>query len=44
MRKRILKIMMLRRRKKKQGFLSLRQLKRLSIAKSSFLAFNLHTL
>jgi hypothetical protein len=45
-RRRILKMMMLRRRKRKkrQAHLSLRQLGRLSMAKSNFLAFDLHTL
>jgi hypothetical protein len=49
MRRRILKMMMLRRRKRRrrrrrQGPLSLRQPGRLSVARSTFLAFNLHTL
>jgi hypothetical protein len=44
--RRILKTMMLRRRKRKrrQAHLSLRQLRRLSVAKRIFLAFDLHTL
>jgi len=44
MRRRILKMIMLRRRKRRQGPLSLRQPRRLSAARSTFLAFNLHTL
>ena len=48
MRRRILKMMMMlrrrRRRRKMQGPLSLRQPGRLSVARSTFLAFNLHTL
>ena len=49
MRRRILKMMMMlrrrrRSRRKMQGPLSLRQPGRLSVARSTFLAFNLHTL
>ena len=44
-RRSILKIIMLRRkRKRRQAHSSLRQLRRLSIAKSNFLAFDLYTL
>jgi hypothetical protein len=44
--RRILKTMMLRRRKRKrrQARLSLRQLRRLSAARSTFLAFDLRTI
>jgi ABC-type branched-subunit amino acid transport system ATPase component len=44
-RRRILKMITLRgRRRRRQGSLSLRQPRRLSIARSTFLAFNLYTL